>query len=49
MEITDILTIAVAILIFAIIILLFIYWNMSRKEKTEKTNEKGGNDFHHKN
>ena len=31
MEITDILTIAVAILIFAIIILLFIYWNMSRK------------------
>ena len=44
MEITDILTIAVAILIFAIIILLFIYWNMSRKEKTEKTNEKGGNE-----
>jgi hypothetical protein len=44
MEITDILTIVVAILIFAIIILLFIYWNMSRKEKTEKTNEKGGNE-----
>lgn len=44
MEIIDILTIAVAILIFAIIILLFIYWNMSRKEKTEKTNEKGGNE-----
>ena len=44
MEITDILTIAVAILIFAIIILLFIYWNMSRKEKSEKTNEKGGNE-----
>ena len=44
MEITDILTIVVAILIFAIIILLFIYWNMSRKEKTEKTNEQGGNE-----
>lgn len=44
MEITDILTIAVAILIFAIIILLFIYWNMSRKEKAEKANEKNGSE-----
>ncbi len=33
MGITDILTIAVAILIFAIMILLFVYWTMSRKEK----------------
>lgn len=36
MEINDILTMAVAILIFAIMILVFIYWYMSRKEKTEK-------------
>ena len=36
MEINDILTIAVAILLFAIMILIFIYWYMSRKEKTEK-------------
>lgn len=33
MGITDILTIAVTILIFAIMILLFVYWTMSRKEK----------------
>lgn len=36
MEITDILTIAVAILVFAIMILIFVYWMISRKEKTVK-------------
>jgi len=38
MEITDILTIGIAILIFLIMILGFIYWYMSRKEnKSQKT------------
>lgn len=36
MSITDVLTFAVAILMFAIIILLFVYWYMSRKEKYQK-------------
>lgn len=41
MELTDILTIAVTILMFAIIILIFVYWYMSRKEKYEiKENKK---------
>lgn len=38
MEITDILTLAVAILIFAIMILVFVYWAMSRKEKVGVSN-----------
>ena len=36
MEITTILTIAATILVFAIIILIFVYWIISRKEKTVK-------------
>ena len=36
MELMDILTIALVILFFAIIILLFIYWQMSVKSKKEK-------------
>lgn len=38
MEITDILTLVVAILIFAIMILVFVYWAMSRKEKVGVSN-----------
>ena len=49
MEITEILIIAVAILLFAILILAFIYWNMSRKEKEADNNTnnkiKGSNKF----
>lgn len=36
MEVTEILTMIVAILIIAIVILVYIYWLMSRKEKTGK-------------
>lgn len=36
MEMTTILTIAASILVFAIIILIFVYWIISRKEKTVK-------------
>lgn len=39
MNITDILTIVVAILIFTIMILLFIYWNMSRKNTSKNGSE----------
>ena len=40
MSMVDYLTIAVAILMFAILILIFIYWSMARKEKMGNTQGK---------
>ena len=43
MNLNNILTIAVMILLFAIIILAFIYWRMSAKEKKKEANNEHGN------